>query len=205
MSTALSTQVLVLNKSYTAHGFIPAREAFIKLILGKAEAVDIEPDKRFSSYDFSNWQDLSEYKSEFESENYRWIKVIGGQIAVPAIVRLLGYNEFRKMVVKLNRRNIYARDSNTCQYCGKRFKTEDLTLDHVLPSSRNGINSWANLVAACVKCNTRKANRTPVEAGMPLIKEPVKPSKASMFKLPEHRHWSWKHFVDAAYWNVELK
>ena len=76
--------------------------------------------------------------------------------------------------MKLNRRNLYARDANRCQYCGQRFPTKELTIDHIVPRMIGGEHSWQNLVCACVKCNARKGGRTPVQAKMRLVRGPVR-------------------------------
>ena len=94
---------------------------------------------------------------------------------MPRVLRLLHYDRVPKQRVRLNRRNIFARDSNHCQYCGKRFATSELSLDHIVPTCRGGDTSWENLVCACVRCNVRKGGRTPQEAGIKLIKPPVRP------------------------------
>ena len=109
--------------------------------------------------------------------------------------------------VKFNRRNIYARDENRCQYCGRRFSTSELTLDHVVPRTLGGGATWTNLVCCCVKCNSRKGGRTPVEAGMRLTRKPFKPRRSPIIRLTirNEKYRSWRHFVDEAYWDVELK
>ncbi|MGE5754213.1 MAG: HNH endonuclease, partial [Planctomycetaceae bacterium] len=108
--------------------------------------------------------------------------------------------------VKFNRRNIFARDGNRCQYCGKKFPTNELSLDHVLPRSRGGQANWENIVCACLKCNVRKGGRTPWEAGLRLIREPVQPrtSPVISLKLSHGKYQSWRTFLDNAYWSVEL-
>jgi 5-methylcytosine-specific restriction endonuclease McrA len=128
-------------------------------------------------------------------------------LAVPRIVRLLFYDRLPRTNVKFTRRNIYARDSNRCQYCGKRFATSELSLDHVVPRSHGGVSSWANIVCCCVKCNVRKGGRTPYEARMKLVRQPVKPKRSPMIalRLGHEKYASWKQFLDAAYWNVELR
>jgi 5-methylcytosine-specific restriction endonuclease McrA len=109
--------------------------------------------------------------------------------------------------VKLNRRNLYARDHNRCQYCGKRYPTSELSLDHVTPRSQGGGNTWENIVCACVKCNTKKGGRTPAQAHMKLIVQPRRPRRSPVLtvKMSDSRYASWKQFLDFAYWNVELK
>jgi len=98
----------------------------------------------------------------------------------PSVIRLLRYYRVPYRVIELSRKNILRRDKYQCQYCGK--KTHALTIDHVIPKSRGGMDSWDNLVAACVKCNNKKGNRTPEEAHMPLIKKPRKPNHILFLK-----------------------
>ncbi|HMP15995.1 MAG TPA: HNH endonuclease, partial [Gemmatales bacterium] len=80
------------------------------------------------------------------------------------VIRLLGYDKLPKQTVKFNRRNIFARDHNQCQYCGKRFSTNDLSLDHVIPRSQGGGATWENIVCACLAGNIKKGGRTPKQA-----------------------------------------
>ena len=123
------------------------------------------------------------------------------------IIRLLIYDRLPRTNVKFTRRNIFARDSNRCQYCGRKFPTSELSLDHIVPRSRGGVSSWTNIVCCCIKCNVRKGGRTPAEAHMRLIREPVKPKRSPMItlRLGHEKYASWKQFLDAAYWNVELR
>lgn len=93
----------------------------------------------------------------------------------PAVIRLFKYHR-NYGYVKLCRGNIYARDQYICQYCGIKYRAENLTLDHVLPESRGGLSTWTNLVACCKGCNQNKANKTPQEADMPLLRKPFKPA-----------------------------
>lgn len=200
--TALSEQVLVLNRNYSAIEVTDAKRALCLMFKGVAEAVDVEQNKRFYNYDFKSWTELSEFKAEFEQDQHRWVRCVRDVIAIPEVIRLLGYAEYRRREPKMTRRNVFLRDKNICQYCGKRFKTSELSLDHIVPKSRGGKLTWDNIVCACVKCNTHKADRTPREAHMKLIKVPRAPK--SQFGIPRMRFVSWKHFVDAAYWNTEL-
>ena len=128
------------------------------------------------------------------------------EVAVPRIIRLLGYERFPEQHVKLNRRNLMARDRNRCQYCGHIFPTSELSLDHVMPRSQGGGDSWENLVCACVTCNARKGGRTPIQASMRLIRKPVRPKRHPLItiRLGHAKYESWKSFLDEAYWSVEL-
>ncbi len=209
--SALGANVLVLNRQYQAIRVINVRRAFSMLCREMAEVIHIEPDadggSRWLNCDFAAWTELSALKHEFEPDSFEWIHTVRLQIAVPRIIRLLGYDKLPRQDVKFNRRNIYARDSNKCQYCGKKFATNELSLDHVLPRSQGGKASWDNIVCCCVKCNVKKGGRTPEQAHMHLITRPVKPKRSPVIniRLADERYASWRQFLDNAYWTVELK
>ena len=94
--------------------------------------------------------------------------------AVPSVIRLKKYvRRPPNQKVAFNRKNVFRRDDNTCQYCG--IKSNELTLDHVLPRSRGGRTSWENVAACCKKCNAKKRDRTPEEANMLLKRKPYAP------------------------------
>ena len=105
----------------------------------------------------------------------RTIKGVNREYPMPAVVRVLRRFRRDRVAIKFSRINIYTRDRFTCQYCGVQFAAEDLTFDHVVPRSAGGRTSWENIVTACVPCNASKANRTPREASMSLLRRPVKP------------------------------
>lgn len=204
-ATGLNASVLVLNRSYLAVRVISARRAFTMLCRQIAEVVSID-DGNYTSYSLEDWSQLSLYHELF-TPDYDWVRTVRLHIAVPKIIRLLGYDRLPRQAVKLNRRNIYARDSSACQYCGRHFPTSELTLDHVLPRSMGGVSSWTNLVCACVACNSRKGGRTPEQASMKLIKKPIQPKRnpAISLRLGQDKYASWQQFLDNAYWSVELR
>jgi len=209
--SALSANVLVLNKFYQAIRVINVKRAFSMLCKDLAEVIHIETDAQGKSQwlnlNFGGWRELSELKQKFEPDQYDWIHTVRFQIAVPRIIRLLGYEKLPRQDVKFNRRNIYARDSSKCQYCGRKYPSTELSLDHVIPKSQGGKAIWDNIVCCCVKCNVRKGGRTPDQAHMHLIAKPVKPKRSPVIniRLADERYWSWKQFLDNAYWSVELK
>ncbi len=202
----LNEQVLVLNRFYTAIRVINARRAFTMLCKPVAEIISVE-DGQYITYDLESWTEIAELQRQFEPDAHAWVRTPQLQIAVPKIIRLFGYDRLPRQEVKLNRRNLYARDGNHCQYCGKTFPTRELTIDHVVPRVLGGNHSWTNLVCACVRCNARKGGRTPGQANMWLIRKPVKPRRnpAITLRLGEARYRSWKAFLDEAYWTVELR
>lgn len=203
--------MLLLNAHYMAMRVVSARRAFTLLFKRDAEqrpiaeVVDIE-DGRYVSYDFADWAELSAFKCEFEPAKHDWVRTVRFNLAVPRIVRVLSFSRLPRHEVKLNRRNIFARDNNTCQFCGKRFRSSQLSIDHIIPRSRGGKSTWENLICACVKCNVKKGGRTPAEANLRLIRPAIKPRRNPVvtIKLSDKRYASWKQFLDAAYWDVEL-
>jgi len=204
--SVLSTSVLMLNRLYMAVRVVSARRAMTLLYRELAEVVHVE-DGQFLSYDFDDWVEVSQAKRRFEPHEHDWIRTVHFQVAVPKIVRLFGYDKLPKATVKLNRRNLFARDGCRCQYCGERFPSSELSLDHVVPRSQGGGNSWENIVCACVRCNVKKGGRTPTQAHMKLIVTPARPRRSPVLtvKLSDVRYRSWKQFLDFAYWDVELK
>ena len=195
----LNEQVLVLNRSWVAIHIASARRALTMLYQGVARVVH---PTDYSLYDFGDWCDLSQSR-----DDGRFIHTPTFRISVPEVVILTVFNGFVRHEVRFSRRNIFERDHNTCQYCGKRFPKCDLTLDHVTPRSRGGRDSWENLVLACVPCNVKKGNRTPTEARMPLARRPAKPAWLPKLgvAVPKSHIMNWHRFVDVAYWDVELR
>jgi 5-methylcytosine-specific restriction endonuclease McrA len=199
-------KVLVLNRLYTAVRVISARRAFAMLFKQAAEVISVE-NGQYRNYDFESWAAIAELQRQFEPDAHAWVRTPHFEIAVPKIIRLLGYDRLPRQEVRLNRRNLYARDRNRCQYCGKQFSTRELTIDHVVPRVMGGGHTWSNLVCACVRCNARKGGRTPQQAGMHLVRKPLRPKRNPIItlRLGEPRYRSWKAFLDDAYWTVELR
>jgi 5-methylcytosine-specific restriction endonuclease McrA len=143
----MRAHVLVLNQDYSALTVCSVERAVILIHLRKAELVEALPGRFLRS----------------PSVRFPW----------PSIVRLKVFVRVPYRRIMLSRKNVLRRDRFRCQYCGSRDK---LTVDHVVPKSRGGRDTWKNLVAACTSCNNRKGNRTPEEAGMPLRRKPFRPS-----------------------------
>jgi len=204
--SALGCSVLVLNKHYMAVRIVGAKRAFSLLFRQLAEVVCSE-EGNFYNYNFQSWCEVSQFKRNFEPDGQDWVSTVNFYIAVPRIIRLLFYDRLPRNDVKFNRRNIFARDRNHCQYCGKKYPTTELSLDHVIPKSCGGKSNWGNVVCSCTNCNVKKGGRTPKQANMSLVRKPVKPKKNPLihFHLGHERYRSWKQFLDHAYWSVELK
>lgn len=124
-------------------------------------------------------------------------KLLYSGFPLPTVIRLRHYVRLPYKDIPLTRRNLLQRDNHTCQYCG--YDGEGLTLDHVIPRSRGGGDSWENMVTACVHCNVRKGNRTPKEAGMPLTSQPRKPHSSLYFEVTRQIHngihQEWKKYM----------
>lgn len=204
-ANALESNVLVLNHRFMAVHVTTARRAFALLFKADAEVVYWR-NATYSTHTFESWKELSQFREHFEPCD-DWVRTVSFEIVVPRIIRLLIYDKLPPQEVKFNRRNIYARDRNRCQYCGRKHSTTELSLDHVLPRSQGGRSMWTNIVCACTTCNNRKAGRTPREAGMKLVKRPARPRRNPLIqlKIRHEKYRSWRQFLGDAYWSVELK
>ena len=144
-----NSTVLVLNATYEPINVVSIRRAVVLLIKEKAELVEA-----------------------LDGE----IRSCSTHISMPAVIRLVYFVRIPRVVkVPLSRRSVLARDYHTCQYCGVKPDRSELTIDHVLPRSRGGKTSWDNVVTACRRCNARKGNKTPAEAGLVLRAPPERP------------------------------
>ncbi len=201
MHTLLNSHVLVLNRLWQAVNICTARRAFALVYAGHAQVVSSDEANNFLTHDFESWRDFSTTAPEHEM-----VTTISWKIRVPRVIVLLFFDRLPKKEVKFTRHNVFERDKNICQYCGQIFERSDLNLDHVVPRDRGGMTTWENVVCSCIACNTRKGNRLPQEAHMSLIRKPRRPKWRPFvhvtFSAPQHE--SWRHFVDLAYWNVEL-
>ena len=199
-ASLLNTKVLVLNRSYLPVHITSVRRAFSLLYQGVAHAVD----ERYQTFDFASWSDLS------ASEHDETVGLVNHVIRVPRVILLLAYDRIPRRHVRFSRFNIYARDGNTCQYCGQKFSRSELNLDHVVPRSQGGTSRWENIVCSCHGCNRRKGGRTPEQAGMHLLRPPRRPEwtpfMAETFSVRRYREWvPFVTMVDVSYWNTELE
>jgi 5-methylcytosine-specific restriction endonuclease McrA len=161
----LSLPVLLLNRHFAPVTVATAKRAFCLLYGGAAHAVDHAGD----THDFSNWLTLPVREAD------DGLPIVGREIRVPRVLHLLRYERTPRAIVRLTRKNLMLRDQFQCQYCGKRPSQRDLNVDHVMPRSRGGQDSWENLVVSCRFCNLKKGRRTPLEAGMALLRQPLRP------------------------------
>jgi 5-methylcytosine-specific restriction endonuclease McrA len=171
-------RTLVLSQRYEPIKIVSWQRAITLLFLGKVEVIE--------EYD-------------------RNIKTTSMLIKIPAVVRLLNAFRRHKKPVKFSRVNIYGRDRYTCQFCGERKPIGDLTYDHVVPRAQGGKTSWSNIVTACENCNREKANRTPEQAGMRLLRPPVQPTAMPTLVITISKESMPDAWRDYLYWTGELE
>jgi len=167
----LDISVLVLNASYEAINVCNLKRAITLIFKGIACA-----------------------EEEIEHE----IRSASMVIRIPTVIRLLRYIHVPHRSVRFSRKNVLLRDNFKCQYCGEVFPPSLLTLDHVLPLSQGGKTQWDNVVAACKACNIKKANRSPAEAGMNLLKRPIIPPVVyylHLIKNAQGHHITWQKYL----------
>jgi 5-methylcytosine-specific restriction endonuclease McrA len=194
--SALTRPTLVLNKGWQPVRVTTAARGLIMLWNGTVKVVDPE------SYVQYTWEDWAQLRPR---DGQDFIQTVRHPVCIPEVVVLQNYDKIPIQVVTFSRRNLFRRDHFQCQYCGKKPKTSELTIDHVMPRSRGGKSTWDNCVLACIECNTRKGSKTPVEAHMKMAKKPVRPSWTKLFAAPQQQIHSWSKFISEAYWNVELQ
>lgn len=201
--------VLTLNANYVAIAIVTFKRAIRMLCAGRAEVVEAA-NNYYENYSFSSWAELSAFKvqNNIANDYDRVLYTENNVIIVPTIIRTLYYDKVNFGKVKMTRKNIYARDKYTCGYCGKKFSTEHLNIDHVIPKSRGGRNEWTNVICSCIKCNSRKNNLTPKEAGMKLLRAPFEPRESFTLNcdISYKRYFkTWGEFIDNLYFNRELE
>ena len=194
-SSVLERPTLVLNRNWQPVNVATVARSLTMLWNDSAQVVD--PDD-FRLYTWDDWARLKPRDGE------PFLRTSRDQLRVPEVLTLKYYDRSRESVVTFSRRNLFKRDHVTCQYCGVKPGTAELTIDHVLPRSKGGLSTWENCVLACVPCNARKANRTPEQARMKLRKAPVRPAWKPLYATHGLRIESWSRFLSEAYWNVTL-
>lgn len=145
-----SMRALLLNSSYEPMRIVSWQKALVLWFQGKVEILEYHPT---------------------------FARSVRSSFQLPSVLRLRTYVRPRSLgAIRFCRENVYIRDNFTCQYCGVPYPPKQLTMDHVVPASRMGKKSWTNVVTACRGCNQKKADRTPLQAKMPLLQEPKIPT-----------------------------
>ncbi len=198
----MTSDVLVLNRQFYAIQITSWRRALTLVYMDHAQVVD--PDYR--TYSFEDWRALSREMTEHAAG---FVSTPTFRIAIPEVIALKLYDKLPVSEVKFTRRNIYEHYGYHCCYCGRKFPSSELNLDHVVPRSRGGQTDWSNIVTSCIPCNLKKSDRLPGEAGVKLLIPPSRPKwrgRSSLVFTANFRvRRSWQRFVDNIYWNSELE
>lgn len=195
MSSVLQEPCLVLNKNWAPLGTVPVQKAFHMIFNNRATIIE------HPSYQQFTWDDWRQLRPAASDEK---IKAGDLYFRVPEIILLTHYDRLPDPKVHFSRRNLFKRDNMTCQYCGAKPGSAELTIDHVVPRSLGGMSTWDNCVLACIKCNTKKANRPLEKCGLKLAKKPKKPHVNPNRIDTLKRVKSWEDFLGLAYWNVGI-
>ncbi len=195
-ASPLDGSVLVLNRFYMAVHVISVRRSLVLMYRDLAEVIDVE-NGQFFNYNFENWIELSSIMCLEDGNADEFIHSVSFAVRVPRVLRLVNYDKVPKQTLRFNRRNLFARDNNQCQYCGKVFSLSHLSFDHVVPRSRGGTTNWDNVVCCCLSCNGKKGDRLVEEAGMKLIRKPARPKQNPLLsmKLENPKYESWRPFI----------
>jgi 5-methylcytosine-specific restriction endonuclease McrA len=193
--TVVQRPTLVLNRLWQPVRVTTVARALVQVWNAAAQVVD---PVDYQLYTWADWAALQPRAGDLALTTPRL------RLRVPEVVALTTYDRLPVLTVRFSRRNVFQRDCYTCQYCGARPGSAELTIDHVVPRSQGGTSSWENCVLACVACNRHKANRTPAPAGLVLRTRPICPRWQPLYATCRVRIESWSHFLSEAYWNVEL-
>ncbi len=191
MNAIHKTTVLVLNRCWQAiHVKTPA-EAFSMMATGSATALDITDDGNLSPVRWAEWLHLTVRPTDTS------IGTVRGHVRMHTVIVLARYDKVPRRKPGFSARSIWERDGGICQYTGRRLKPHEGNIDHVIPRSRGGANTWQNCVLADRKINSRKANKLPQEAGLKLIRVPAEPRELPTTRLIRNAHQvkDWELFL----------
>lgn len=185
--SVLERPCLVLNRSWVAIRVTTVRRALC-LVFG--DAARVVHTESLQAHEFFDWCRAP------HGPGRHWIRTPSCRVPAPEVIQLLGYNRIPAYAAPFTRKNLFERDGHTCQYCGRRFGTDRLSIDHVQPRSKGGRTSWENCVLACVRCNSTKGDRSVHEAGLRLLRRPRPPQWTPYLNLRQSEHLaSWAQFT----------
>jgi len=186
------TIVLVLSRNWQAINIRTPQDAFCQMATNAATALDIEGDSLIRPVRWDEWITLPVRAGDHA------VRTARGSIRVPAVIVAVNFAKVPKKRPKLSAKNIRERDGNRCQYTGRLLHPDEGSLDHVVPRSRGGVDSWENLVWSAKEVNQRKADRLPHEAGLRLLSIPRAPKELPVTAHLRNAHGvaEWKLFLN---------
>lgn len=186
--------VLVLNRNWQAISTVTPAQAFSRMASDSSTGLDVQTPGFMTPVDWETWIKLPVRDKDIG------IGTTKSPIRVPTVVVLSRYSDVPIHRPKFSFKNLWMRDNGRCQYTGRELRHGEGNIDHVIPSSRGGPTTWDNCVLSCRKINTFKADRTPEEAGLTLLRQPEEPigipttlTLSNIFKIPD-----WKKFLPHA-------
>jgi 5-methylcytosine-specific restriction endonuclease McrA len=193
MSSLNKDIVLVLNKNWQAINITTPSEALSMMYCDSATGLNIKGKDDMIPLKWKEWLNL------ICDENDTFVKTVQGNIKIPKIIILCKYDKVPKKRPKLTRKGIWLRDEGICQYTGKKINPNDGNIDHVIPKSRGGKTDWTNCVLAHRKVNAKKADKTPEEAGLKLIRQPYTPKElpVSFYITNKYDIQEWRIFLNS--------
>jgi len=186
---------LVLNKHWMAIDIVDVYDAITTVCREAGAALCVET---YQTFDMEQWIERSIERAEDGLlTDERVVRTPNFPVEKPEIIILNNFYGVPYTEIPLTRRNLLKRDNYTCQYCGKQFTPDNLSIDHVHPRSRGGRTTWDNCVTSCFRCNSKKANKLLEQTSFKLERLPTKPVGWSplIFNLPGRYPQSWKKFI----------
>jgi len=193
--SVINDYVLVLNKGWTPVAVSRMKDALVKIF---GDAANIVDESNYAEYNWEEWMKNYAFPIEDNSRDgeFKFILSPRLKIRVPEVIVLTNYNSLPKRNLRLTRKNLLLRDDYTCQYTGQKLNSQNATIDHIVPQSRGGKNSWDNVVISSEEANSKKGDKTPQEANMRLLKNPSQPSWTPLFAISDSRRLkSWEKFL----------
>jgi 5-methylcytosine-specific restriction endonuclease McrA len=192
MNILRNETVLVLNRCWQAINVKSPTEAISMMYDDSATALDIRGDDYMVPLKWEDWISLP------YDEDSSYVNTVSLQVKIPKIIVLSKFDRVPKKRPKFTAKNIWLRDNGICQYSGKKLSPNEANIDHVLPKSRGGLTNWTNCVLTHKEINAKKADKTPEESGLKLLRKPVAPKE-----LPVTFYIRNKHNIKE--WDVFLK
>jgi 5-methylcytosine-specific restriction endonuclease McrA len=174
--------VLVLNKNWQAVGIKNPADTFAMLMTDAATGLDIKGNDYMTPLRWKDWINLPIDKDD------DYVQTVNQKIKIPKVIILSNFDKVPKKRPRFSQKNIWIRDNFTCQYTGKRLKPGEGNIDHIVPKSRGGGTDWSNCVLACKKVNAKKADATPEEVGLRLLKKPEPPKELPVYHYITNKH-----------------